>query len=92
MGRTKQDLDKYGIPLMEIHKVLENDHQGILRYIITQHPLLPEFYLYKIENNKATKVDTQSHIPEFKKLEKERLIWRKELEKLDKENGVNAEN
>ena len=95
MGRTKKDideLDKYGISITEIHKVLQNDPQGILRYIITQHPLLKEFYLYKIEDGKATKIEESDNPMEFKKLEKDRKKWREELERVQEREDTNAEN
>lgn len=82
----KKDVDEYGIPITEVRKVVENDHTGQLRYIITKHPLLQEFYLYQIDNMNAKKVATEI-APDFKKLEKERQQWRKELDKIIKENN-----
>ena len=88
MGRTKKnEVDEFGIPIEEIIKVRENDHTGTLRYIISQHPLLPEFYLYQIDNGSAKKIATED-VPEFKKLEKDRAKWKSELDKIKEENDA----
>ena len=95
MARTKKEIievDEYGISITEIHKVLQNDPQGILRYIITQHPLLQEFYLYKIEDGKATKIEESDNPMEFKKLQKVTKKWREELDKIQEREEINAEN
>ena len=80
MARTKIEVGEYGIPISEVIKVKERDHTGTIRYIITQHQFLSEFYLYQITDNKSKKIDTQD-TPSFKKLEKEREKWIAELEK-----------
>lgn len=95
MARTKKEIievDEYGISITEIHKVLQNDPQGILRYIITQHPLLQEFYLYKIEDGKASKIEESDNPMEFKKLQKVTKKWREELDKIQEGEETNAEN
>ena len=83
MGRPKKTdvpVDEYGIPLMEQSRVTYRDNHKQIRYIITRHPFLLEFYLYEIINNKAKKIDINPELPNFKKLDREMEKWQKELE------------
>ena len=81
----EQDKKEYNIPSTEKLQVKYYDHLNILRYIITRHIMLLDFYLYQVDGDKLKKIATNS-APEFKKLEKDKALWEKELEKIEEVN------
>ena len=81
----EQDKKEYNIPSTEKLQVKHYDHLNVLRYIVTRHVMLLDFYLYQVDGDKLKKIATNS-VPEFKKLEKDKSLWEKELEKLNEVN------
>ena len=78
----EQNKIEYNIPSTEKLQVKHYDHLNVLRYIITRHVMLLDFYLYQVDGDQLKKIATSS-VPEFKKLEKDKLLWQKELENLN---------